>query len=115
MANLGKIDYSEIDKYINSPLPKLGEVNLSPKMDNVQYSETSRPKLAAPIDYSKYEDKPFYDDAAAIAKSIGKGAVVNLPEMAGQAAQALSTEGSAVSNWGKGVVESAKSRAKKWR
>lgn len=115
MANLGKIDYSEIDKYINSPLPKLGEVNLSPKMDNVQYSETSRPKLAAPIDYSKYEDKPFYDDAAAIAKSIGKGAVINLPEMAGQAAQALSPEGSAVSNWGKGVVESAKSRAKDWQ
>lgn len=115
MANLGKIDYSEIDKYISSPLPKLGEVNLSPKMDNVTPSETSRPKLAAPIDYSKYEDKPFYDDAQAVAKSIGKGAMVNLPEMAGQAAQALSTEGSAVSNWGKGVVESAKTRAKDWQ
>lgn len=114
MANLGKIDYSEIDKYINSPLPKLGEVNLSPKMDNVQYSETSRPKLAA-LDYSKYEDKPFYDDAGAVVKSIGKGAAVNLPEMVGQAAQALSTEGSAASNWGKGVVDSAKVRAKDWQ
>jgi len=96
------------------------DVNLNPQVNTTQYSDTSsfgssRPRLAdSKIDYSKYKDKPFLDDVGTVAESIGAGGVVELPKMVGRAAQALSSEDSAVSKWGKSVVQSAEKRAKKW-
>ena len=117
MANLGQIT-NELQDYINSPInvPKLGNIDVSA---NYQEQSQNKPRLAETPKYSiedirAYKDKPWYDDVGAVGKAIGAGAVVELPEMVGRAAQAYSPEESSLSKWGKSVVQSAQNRAKDW-